>query len=64
MNRQNDCRTEHDEALLLGVFHSLSRRLGVNVWILRVVAFLIACKIGFVPAGVLYLLAAILVPAV
>jgi phage shock protein PspC (stress-responsive transcriptional regulator) len=62
MRQRSEYRYRDDEALLFGVFRSLARKTGINVWVLRVVAILIACHIGFIPSVILYLIGAILIP--
>lgn len=49
--------------MLLGLFATLSRKTGINAWILRIIAVVVACRIGFIPAALLYVLGVAITPS-
>ncbi|WP_320130508.1 PspC domain-containing protein [uncultured Sphaerochaeta sp.] len=58
----NKLYREHN-GIFLGVFQGLANWSGLPVWALRIIGIIVFFSIGFWKIGVLYLLAAILMPS-
>lgn len=62
---RQDSKTIYRErnGVLLGVFQGLATWSGLPVLLLRIVGIVLLFKIGFVPIGIAYLVAALLLPS-